>query len=78
MHDKIIEKIDEAIKMVSDLTKNRYDKYAHAHEALMIAKLQLLPPKSKDRSAECKCDCHTGRSMHFVECSCYNGDPYLG
>lgn len=30
-----------------------------------------------DRSAECKCPCHTGGAMHFMECACYSGDPVL-
>lgn len=78
MHEKLVEKIEEAIKMAIDLSQNRCDKYAHVYEALMIAKIQLQPPVSKDRSKECKCECHTGRAMHFMECGCYNGRPYLG
>ena len=30
-----------------------------------------------DRSAECKCPCHTGGAMHVMECQCYRSDPVL-
>jgi len=30
-----------------------------------------------DRSAECKCKCHTGGAMHCVPCGCYSGRPVL-
>lgn len=32
---------------------------------------------NQDRSSECKCPCHTGKTRHFVECSCYTGKPVL-
>lgn len=76
MQEKLLENIEEAIKIARSLSQSKWDKYAHAHEALMVAKLSLTP-KSKDRSAECKCECHTGNAMHFVECSCYSGSPIL-
>lgn len=30
-----------------------------------------------DRSAECKCECHTGKAVHVMMCHCYIGDPVL-
>lgn len=32
---------------------------------------------SQDRSAECKCGCHTGELIHCVQCSCYDGNPIV-
>lgn len=32
---------------------------------------------NKDQSKNCKCGCHTGGTIHFMECSCYRGKPVL-
>jgi hypothetical protein len=69
--ETIIKHINEAIKLASDLSQNEKDKYAKCVDALFVAKETLY----EDLSAECKCDCHTGGSLHFMPCGCYRGNP---
>lgn len=75
-HELLLKKIDESVKLSDELSENEHDVYARCTEALMIA-LETIKGVSRDRSAECKCDCHTGKSMHCVPCGCYSGNPTL-
>lgn len=75
-HDLLINKIGEAIDMASELSTHEKDDYAKCVEALFVAREQVSH-LNMDRSAECKCKCHTGQAMHCVPCNCYSGNPVL-
>ena len=75
-HDLLLKKIMEAIDIASNLSTNEKDRYAKAIEALFIAREQMSYVNI-DRSAECKCDCHIGKSLHCVPCDCYSCQPKL-
>ena len=74
-HNLLCKKIEEALTLASNLSTVETDKYARCVEELLSAK--KIVGNKLDRSAECKCKCHTGGAMHFMECGCYTGDPVL-
>jgi hypothetical protein len=75
-HHLLLKKLEEAIDIASYLSTHERDQYAHAVEALMIARAEVAGI-SLDRSDECKCGCHTNTLIHCMPCGCYSGNPVL-
>lgn len=67
--------IQAAIDLANQLSQDPADSFAMCSGSLQAARAALAVD---DRSADCKCQCHTlGDGWHALPCACYSGNPVL-
>jgi hypothetical protein len=71
----LLQLIQNSIDLANQLSQDPSDNFALCATSLTAARSAI---STTDRSAECRCPCHTVRpDWHGLPCGCYTGNPVL-